>query len=259
LVVIILALILLMVRQLCERRILIGNLLSVALMLVVAIVLIADGAARLKKLTPHAPEVSSNSSTEADAPSTFAGQSAMPTASTEERPTLWSRIRARADLNGARMGMLRRAFIRGYPNSGSTIDRDTTFNNAEEVIHYLPRAMSIGFFAPFPEMWLARGTEVGTSGRLISGLETLVMYILECLALFALWQSRRRLVAWFLLLIATFGVTLLSLIVANLGALYRMRYVFWILLIILGAKGAGQILLYLSTIKSTKHQTASAT
>jgi hypothetical protein len=37
-------------------------------------------------------------------------------------------------------------------------------------------------------------------------------------------------------------VTALGLIVANIGALYRFRYLFWILFIILGVKGLVSII-----------------
>ena len=87
-------------------------------------------------------------------------------------------------------------------------------------------------------MWLTAGERVGAYGRLLSGIETFVMYVVEMLAVVGLWQSRRRLAPWLLLLIALACVTALGLVVINVAALYRMRYVFWMLLILLGAYGA---------------------
>jgi hypothetical protein len=42
---------------------------------------------------------------------------------------------------------------------------------------------------------------------------------------------------WLVFLTATAGLIGLGLVVVNAGALYRLRYVFWIMLIILGAQG----------------------
>ena len=46
----------------------------------------------------------------------------------------------------------------------------------------------------------------------------------------------------FLFLVITIGAVALGLVVANMGALYRLRYPFWILLIVLGAGGADSLL-----------------
>jgi hypothetical protein len=120
---------------------------------------------------------------------------------------------------------------------GSLIDPEVRLNGLADIIRYLPRAAVIGFFAPFPNMWLSSGTEVGLSGRILAGLETLLTYAMECLALAGLWRARRQLAACLLFVIAVIGVIALGLVVSNLGALYRLRYSFWILIVVLGAGG----------------------
>lgn len=141
----------------------------------------------------------------------------------------------------ARVGTVRRRFIEMYPNSGSNIDSDVQINDTHDLLRYLPRAAAIGFFAPFPNMWLAQGKQVGSAGRLLGGLESLSMYAVEALALLGLWRGRRRLSAWFLLAVAATGMIALGLVVVNIGTLYRLRYVFLILLIIFAAEGAARI------------------
>jgi hypothetical protein len=42
---------------------------------------------------------------------------------------------------------------------------------------------------------------------------------------------------WFVFLIAAVGLLALGLVVVNAGALYRIRYVFWMLLIVIAAEG----------------------
>ena len=122
-------------------------------------------------------------------------------------------------------------------DAGSDIDRGVRFNSVADIIRHVPRAMVVGFFAPFPNMWFSGGKQVGASGRLLSGFETLVSYVIECLALFGLWRERRNLAAWFIFLIVTLGALGLGLVVANIGALYRLRLPFWALLIVCGANG----------------------
>jgi hypothetical protein len=97
--------------------------------------------------------------------------------------------------------------------------------------------MVVGFFAPFPNLWIGAGKQVGGSGRMLSGFETLMSYMIECLALFGLWRARKDLSAWFVFLVITLGAVALGLVVGNIGALYRLRYPFWALLIIFGAAG----------------------
>ena len=135
-----------------------------------------------------------------------------------------------------RLWVSRHRIARGYGYTDSIIDPDVEFKNFRDVILYTPRALSIGLFAPFPNMWLTAGS-MGKSARVVSGLETLFMYMLEALAVFAVWRSHKRLAVWYLVAVALAGVTLQAMVVANLGALYRMRYAFWMLIIILGVQG----------------------
>jgi len=120
---------------------------------------------------------------------------------------------------------------------GSVIDPDVHLNGRADIIRYLPRAAAIGFFAPFPNMWLSSGAEVGFSGRFLSGVETLFTYALECFALAGLWRARKQLAAWLLFAIVGIGTVALGLVVNNIGALYRLRYSFWVLIVVLGAGG----------------------
>ncbi|HKC65151.1 MAG TPA: hypothetical protein VKB86_16020, partial [Pyrinomonadaceae bacterium] len=137
-----------------------------------------------------------------------------------------------------KIARFRDKFLEGYADAGSNIDTGMRFNSVGDIVRYLPRALAIGLFAPFPQMWFDEGKETGTGGRLIAGVETFVMYLFEFLAAFAFWKMRRRWEAWFLLLVVLIGVVSLALVVTNIGALYRMRYVYWMLLIPLGAEGA---------------------
>lgn len=122
-------------------------------------------------------------------------------------------------------------------DDGSRIDKDIQFHSVGDILKYLPRAVIIGFFAPFPNMWFNSGKQVGTSGRWLSGFEMTLTYVLECFALIGLWKARKQLAAWFLFAMAALGIVALGLVVNNIGALYRLRYPFWIVIVILGSGG----------------------
>jgi hypothetical protein len=135
-------------------------------------------------------------------------------------------------------GLRKRMTLR-YATAGSNLDTDVDFADLGDVFRYLPRALVIGWFAPFPRMWFNEGRELGAAGRKLSGLETLGIYLISPLALFSL-RRWRRLAVWQFWSIAVMGMTGLGLVVVNIGGLYRARYSFWILLILLAADGALQ-------------------
>ena len=209
------------------------NLLGMALLIVVTV--------SVPLVIPHALELGrSPSSVKASA----ARREALHRATAEETLGATPREASRTSLRSratAHVGTVRRRFIEMYPDSGSNIDGDVQLNDTADLLRHLPRAVAVGFFAPFPNMWLATGKQVGFAGRLLSGLESLLMYAIEGLALFGVWRARRRLSAWFLLSVASIGMIALGLVVINIGTLYRLRYVFLILLIILAAHGAARI------------------
>jgi hypothetical protein len=84
-------------------------------------------------------------------------------------------------------------------------------------------------------MWLSSGDQVGKAGRLFSGSETLLMYMVQLLAVTTLWHRSRHFPSWLLVMTALVGVVALGLVVVNVGALYRQRFLFWIVFIIVGA------------------------
>ena len=122
----------------------------------------------------------------------------------------------------------------------SLIDPDVEVRSLGDVIRLVPRAIEVGLFAPFPNMWFRYGRQVG-SGRLLAAVETLLIYVFEFLALFGFWQARRHLSAWFIAVFIAMGVVSLGLAVNNVGALYRLRYPFWILLVIIGTGGISTV------------------
>lgn len=130
----------------------------------------------------------------------------------------------------------RRGGFRTYTAQESNIGSDVQFTGASDIVRFIPRAVVVGFLAPFPHMWFEAGS-YGVTGRLLSGAETLVMYFLYVAVGVCLWRERRRTAMWLMFLTATAGLIGLGLVVVNAGALYRLRYVFWIMLIVIAAQG----------------------
>jgi 4-amino-4-deoxy-L-arabinose transferase-like glycosyltransferase len=155
---------------------------------------------------------------------------------------------------GRRIGILRQGFFSLYPGSSSNIDENVLLQTNFQILRYVPRALAIACFSPFPNKWFETGNVVGAAGRRVSGLETLIMYVLEAFALVGLWQARRAEGVWLLFAVAIAGLLGLGLVVANLGALYRIRYVFMILLIILAAAGICHILDLIVTRQNAKRR-----
>lgn len=142
----------------------------------------------------------------------------------------------------ARISALRERFIEQYPDAGSNIDTGVRFESASDVLRHLPRALAVGLFAPFPQMWFATGAQMGRAGRIVAAFEMSCLYLIELLALVGLWHSRRQLSAWFLLAVSLAGALALGLVVTNVGALYRMRYAFVVPLVMLGSEGLRRVI-----------------
>ncbi|MFL6230752.1 MAG: hypothetical protein ACJ741_18415 [Pyrinomonadaceae bacterium] len=219
--VVVLGIVLLVVRQVRERRVLWRNVAGVVL-LVAAVVIIPRYGVAFNSLRTM--------------PGRFD-----PSAEIQQDMSLEERVAFRRDLfNGT---------DDDGETSGSTIDTGRQLRNKAEIARYLPRAAVIGFLAPFPNMWFAEGSKVHSSGRLLSGFEMLLTYAVELLALVGVWHGRHRFTTWLLLLTSAAGALGLGLVVRNIGTLYRLRYPFWMLLVILGGGGAVQLCARLSTRK----------
>jgi 4-amino-4-deoxy-L-arabinose transferase-like glycosyltransferase len=214
LVAIAITLVLLASRMVCEKRFTIGN--AIVMLFVIAAALIVP------------PRLESTTLPGARPPLT---PLAIPTASQ-------STAREGAWATALRQISARRAGFRFYNSRASDIDPEVQFSNTGEIVRFIPRAIVIGFFAPFPRMWVQEGS-FGFGPRIVSGLETLAMYFLYVAAGLCVWRGRRNRKMWLLFLVATIGMLALGLVVVNAGALFRLRYACWIFMIIIAADSRG--------------------
>jgi hypothetical protein len=224
---VVLGLALLIVRMVAEKRLLAWNLTCAVAALAATMLALAHSTRTFEKVKAY--------------PSAIRG---------EAKSAAGSRTRMRTivapGLNGdpvsLALGSIRHRYIVSDRVSASGVDDQVEIRRASDVIVYLPRAAAIGLWAPFPAMWFQSGQLMGRAGRLVAGAETLVLYVCELLALAAVLLRPRRLPALLLVLFASLGVTILGLVVTNIGTLYRFRYSFWILFFVAGASGAAKLL-----------------
>lgn len=149
--------------------------------------------------------------------------------------------------------LVNRAFLKiavaraGFTSSGGTtaasnIDKGIDFCKNEDLVRYIPRAMQIALFAPFPSSWVA--VEKRNSSPIeiyISAAEMLFCYVAYFGLLYWLGSYRRWSVALVVPIAFALGLTLLlGLTVANVGTLYRMRFPFAMIFAGIGMAGLMQ-------------------
>lgn len=150
--------------------------------------------------------------------------------------------------------MMNRAFLKiavaraGFTSSGGTtaasnIDKGIDFCKNEDLIRYVPRALQIAFFAPFPSSWLTVEKRNSSSVEIyISAVEMFYCYIAYIGLLYWLFSYRRWNVALVVPVAFAVGLMLLlGLTVANVGTMYRMRFPFAMIFVSIGMAGILQL------------------
>ena len=130
-----------------------------------------------------------------------------------------------------RFDRIRRNFITGYPHAASMIDENVRFYTISDLIYYTPRAIQIGYLAPFPNMWTAQGFSPGSGlMRKTSGIEMLIAYVVFMAGFVGLIMQRKSeyfVIIMAALLVGAVIVLVQSLAIPNIGTLYRMRLAPW--------------------------------
>ncbi len=123
----------------------------------------------------------------------------------------------------------------GYTGSvgGSNIDTDVRFHSALEFFPYLPRAFQIGLAAPFPTSWFGGGII-----KAVSAVEMVFVYAALLFLPYALWRWRKQIEIWMIFGFCSIFILIYTYITTNVGSLYRTRFGFLMLLLVLGIAGA---------------------
>jgi putative peptidoglycan lipid II flippase len=119
-----------------------------------------------------------------------------------------------------------------FVGAGSEIDGQRLPDSALAVFSYLPRALVVGLFSPFPDTWLTRLSPI----RLIAAIETACFYValVGSIALIILKSSRGLFAA---IVFCTALITILSYVHPNVGTLYRQRFGLWMIFFLIGCVG----------------------
>lgn len=118
----------------------------------------------------------------------------------------------------------------------SLVDADWRLDSVGAILGYVPRALQLGLFSPFPELWVGQGsTPAMTMARKVVGGVTLLSYV--CLAglVIGLWRMRSSLPLWVMIGACLTGIIVYAVTYPNVGTLMRYRHGFYMLLVGYGA------------------------
>jgi hypothetical protein len=150
----------------------------------------------------------------------------------------WSPIAKIVGKGVGKISYLRERYIKKYPDAGTNIDTNVHFRSFTDILAYIPKATLVGFLAPFPSHWFEEAKTAGRASRLVAGLEMVVWYILSLGFLYFLVTGPVDLYIRIWMLVYSLSLVLLTaLVVTNIGALYRMRFVYFLPLLIGGLEG----------------------
>ena len=137
-----------------------------------------------------------------------------------------------------RVSSMRSGFINVNSYAGSRIDADHKYNNFFDAVQYFPRALQIGFLSPFPSTWLEEGRQTGRVGKLLSGLEMIIWYLILLGFLYTILKEPSAIKPLAVVfLFSVIVIILLAYVVPNAGAIYRMRQAYMIPFFLFGSYG----------------------
>lgn len=116
--------------------------------------------------------------------------------------------------------------------ASSTIDQEIKPENLKEVLRYLPRALQIALFAPFPSTWFNNLSLI----HIAATIEMTIYYLCIPGVLLLLAYSPKPAV-FLTIYFACFFLTTYGFTTANVGTLYRLRYAYEFLILLLGVMG----------------------
>ncbi len=130
-----------------------------------------------------------------------------------------------------------------YGETESGIDYDRSFHNMYDYIYYLPRALQIGFLAPFPDEWFGEGSkEMSVLFRRASAFEMTFIYLALPFLLYGVWIWRKKIEMWVMIIFCTGMMLPIVYSVPNVGTIYRYRYGYLMLLVALGVAAFFELL-----------------
>ena len=117
--------------------------------------------------------------------------------------------------------------------ANSMIDVDIKPTNAIETFQYIPRAFQVSLLAPFPNTWFKSGNFVS----FVSAMEMIIFYITFFGLLFFIPLRIFNYKILLCLIFACLPLAVFGISSPNIGTLYRIRYTFEMMLLMLGNCG----------------------
>ena len=120
----------------------------------------------------------------------------------------------------------------------SQLDQEIHFRQVTDILRYIPRAVQIASFAPFPDMWFGEGVLPQTTlMRRLVALEMVANYAFIAMLPLTLHRWWRKPELWVVLIFSLTLIVFFALVVTNIGTLYRYRYGFYMIVVTLGLAG----------------------
>ena len=130
-------------------------------------------------------------------------------------------------------------------SANSTIDFGTDLNSFEKQVKYVPRAIQVGLFSPFPSSWFAEHpSQLSKLMHIVTGMEMLFIYI--CLVGFtiSLFIWKKKLEFWMFVCFSFYFTLVPIYAIPNIGSLVRYRYGAIMLLVALGISAYLRLYIY---------------
>lgn len=128
----------------------------------------------------------------------------------------------------------RAGFNTSYPKASSAIDTDVFFSDYFDVLRCTPRAVQIALFSPFPTFWFSSGEkETSSIFRFVATVETIFFYTFIPAFFLAIKEGKNSPVT-FLGCASIVLSTIICLSISNLGAIYRFRFPFHMIMLTIG-------------------------
>jgi hypothetical protein len=109
--------------------------------------------------------------------------------------------------------------------ANSTYDYGKDLNSLEELVKYIPRAIQIGLFSPFPKSWFAEHqSQLSKLMHIITGMEMLFIYICLLGFIISLFIWKKKIEFWMFVCFCFYFILVPSYAIPNIGTLIRYRY-----------------------------------
>jgi len=152
------------------------------------------------------------------------------------------------DVQMSKVNDQRNYFYLHQYHANTTFDYDVEINSAIKFIRYLPRAVQVGYFAPFPTDWNSSKSNKANLMHKVIALEMIFIYLAFSGFIIALFIWRKKFEFWLLIAFSLFYSLFPVYAFPNIGALVRYRYAAIMIIVALSLSAISY--LYSSKIKS---------